>query len=184
MCDPPRIYFSIPEYIPFSTILCARSSQNLPIPEYTPLFNKFKFVCATFPESSPHFKNITPFSTTICDTPRIYPSLTDYTSPPFSTNVYVRSSRNLPLPPRIYPPPLFNKFICATLPESIPPSQNIPPFNNYMRHSQKLPLPPRIHPFFDNYTPPPPRIYPTSPFYNYMWYSNNLPLSDWICPLF
>ena len=153
MCDPPRIYFSIPEYIPFSTILCVRSSQNLPIPEYTPLFNKFKFVCATFPESNPHFKNITPFSTTICDTPRIYPSLTDYTSPLFQ-QMYMCD------PPGIYPSlpeytPPFNKFICATLPESIPPSQKIPPFNNYMRHSQKPPLPPRIHPFFDNYTPPP-----------------------------
>ena len=35
--------------------------------------------------------------------PRIYPFLTNYT-------------------------PLFSKFICATLPESTPPSQNIPPF--------------------------------------------------------
>ena len=39
----------------------------------------------------------------MCDPPRIYPSLPEST-------------------------PLFNKFICATLPESTPPSQNIPPF--------------------------------------------------------
>ena len=58
----------------------------------------------------------------------------------------MRFSQNLhPLPAYT---PLFNKFICATLPESTPPSQNIPPFNNYMRPSQNLPLPPRIYPPF------------------------------------
>ena len=39
----------------------------------------------------------------MCDPPRIYPSLPEYTLP-FSINLYVRPSENLHLPPRIYPP--------------------------------------------------------------------------------
>ena len=82
--------------------------------------------------------------------PRIYPPL----------NIYMRPSQILPLSPKIYPP--FPQ-LCATLPESTPPSQSIPlfshlhgtlpestppPFHYYMRRSQNLPLPPRIyHPF-------------------------------------
>ena len=52
-------------------------SQNLPLPLrlYTPLF--------------------------MCNPPRIYPSLLEYRPTPFSTNLYVRPSQNLPLPPRI-----------------------------------------------------------------------------------
>ena len=59
----------------------------------------------------------------------------------------MRPSQNLPLPPRIHP--LFNKCICATLPESTPHSQNIPPFQqmyNYVRRSQNLPLSPKYNP--------------------------------------
>ena len=72
--------------------------------------------------------------------------------------------------PRIYPylpeyTHLFNKCICATLPESTPPSQNIPPpfFNNYMQPSQNLLLPPRIYPPFLTtiILCDPPRIYPS-----------------------
>ena len=84
--------------------------------------------------------------------PRIYPPL----------NIYMRPSHNLPLSSRIYPPFL---QLCATLPESTPPSQSIspfrhqsiwdspritppPPFHYYMRRFQNLPIPPRIyHPF-------------------------------------
>ena len=119
--------------------------------EYTPLFNKC--ICATLPESTPLSQNIRPFS----------------------TNVYVRPSQNLPLSLRIYAPfqqmymcdtpkiylslliyaPLFNKCICATLPESTPSL-----FTNYMRPSQNLPLPPRIYPPFQQmYMCDPPRIY-------------------------
>ena len=94
-------------------------------------------------ESTPPSQNIPPFSKTICDLPRIYPSLPEYI-------------------------PLFNKCMCdPTLPESTPPSQNIPPlFNNYMRPSQNIPLPPmaNIPPFQQMYVRPyPPRIYPSLP---------------------
>ena len=95
-----------------------RPSQNIPLPpEYTP------------------------FSTTVCDLPRIYPSLPEYR-----------------------PTPLFNKCICATLPESTPPSKNIPPrlSNNYMRPSHNLPLLPRIYPLFNKCMCDPHRIYPPS----------------------
>ena len=141
----------------------------------------------------PPSQNTPPFSTTKCDLPRIYPTFNSY-------NI-MRCSQNLPLPPRIYPPPFQQLFI--TLPESTPPSQNIPtfqqlyyyttlpesippsispriypPFNNYMRHSQKLPLPPKAPPFFRQlYALFSLRIYPSSPFYNYMRYSKNIALS-------
>ena len=95
---PPRIYPSI-----FNNYNIMRPSQNLPIPPriYPPLFNKC--ICVTLPESTPPSQNTPPFSATICDPPRIYPSLPE--SPPF------------------------NKCICATLPESTPPSQDTPPFS-------------------------------------------------------
>ena len=130
------------------------TSQDLPpfrhlvkclrIPESSPPFSKC--ICATLPESIPPSQNTPLFSTTIlCNPPRMYPSLPEYTPlfntymwysqnlplppriyPPFSTTrIIMRRSQNLPLPPRIYP--LFNKFKCATLPESTPPSQNITP---------------------------------------------------------
>ena len=57
----------------------------------------------------------------------------------------MRPSQNLPLPPRIYPP--FQQLY-ATLPESTPPSQDIPtPFlvNIYN--------PPRIYPSLPEYPP-------------------------------
>ena len=94
----------------------------------------------------------------------------------------MRRSQNLPLLPRIYPP-VFNKCICATLPESTHPSQNIPPF------STTICGPLRIYPSLPEYTPPflkcicaallesvplHPRIYPL--FKNCMRPSQNLPL--------
>ena len=74
------------------------------------------------PESTPRSQNIPPFSTTICDPPRIYHSLPEYT---LLFNNYMRPSQNQPPPPKIYPPPLLNDY-------------------NIMRPSQNLPLPPRI----------------------------------------
>ena len=229
ICDPPRIYLSLPEYTPFSTNLHVRLSQNPPPPlqEYrlTPLFNKF--TCATFPETTHFSQNIPLFSTTICDPPRIYPPTQNI--PPFSTNLYVRSSlnpsppsqntlpfstnnlhvrpsQNLSLPPRIYPPfntymrpsqnlplppriypysttlnvrpsqnpplpprinPLFNKFTCATFPETTPPFQNIP------LSSTTICDPPRIYPTFQQiYMCDPPRIHPSLP--EYTPFSTNL----------
>ena len=137
----------------------------------------------------PHRIYPLPFSTTtiLCDPPKIYPFLPEYTSlftkfmrvtlpeytpslriyPPF--NNFMRPSQDLPLPPRIYPH-FQQLFYYSTLPESIPPSQNIPPFNNCIRHSPETTLPSENTPlFFDNYMPPPSlplEIYPSSPFYN------------------
>ena len=120
ICDPPRIYPSLPEY--------------------TPLFQQL-FV--TLPESTPPSQNILPFSAIICHPPRIYPSLPENT-PIF--NNYMRPSQNIPPPPRIYP--LFFLLLYATLPESTPPSQNIPPF-------QHLYATLRIYPSLPEYTPSP-----------------------------
>ena len=99
MCDPPRIYYSLPEY--------------------THIFNTYM---PPSQGSTPPSQNILPFSTTICDPLRIYPSLPEYTSSLFS--YYMRPSQNIPLPPRIYPP---FQHLHATLSESTHPSQNIPP---------------------------------------------------------
>ena len=101
----------------------------------------------------------------MCDPPRIYPSLPEYN-------------------------PLFNKCICATIPETTPPSQNILPFstNVYVRPSEKLPLPLR---FFNNFicatppesTPPSQNISPLSK-HLYVRSSQNIPLiSHFICQL-
>ena len=85
MCDPPRIYPSLPEY--------------------------------------------TPLSKTICDPPRIHPSLPEYT-------------------------PIFNNYY-ATLPESIPPSQNIPSLQQLYATLPETTLPSENTPlYFDNYMPP------------------------------
>ena len=100
MCDPPRIFPSLPEYTPlFNNYM--RPSRNLPLPEYTPFCNNYTIMR---PSQNPPLP------------PRIYP--------PF--NNYMRPSRIYPPSQNI--PPFFNKFICATLPESTPPTQNIPPF--------------------------------------------------------
>ena len=82
ICDPPRIY---------------PPSQNIP-PFSTAIFDPPR----TLPPKIYHL------STTICDPPRIYPSLLDYT--PLINN-YMRTSKNVPLPPRINP--RFQQ-LCAT----------------------------------------------------------------------
>ena len=117
---PPRIY-------PFSTtiILCDPPRIYPSLPESTPLFDQFKCATTTIcdpPEYTP--PEYTPFSTTVCDLPKIYTSLPEYR-----------------------PTLLFNKSICATLPESTPPSKNIPPF------STTICDPPRIYPSFPEYIP-------------------------------
>ena len=141
LCDPFRIYPSLPEYNPlFSNYNIMRHSQYLTlVPRIYPSFQQMH----------------------MCDPPRIYPSLPEYT-PLF--NNYMWPSQNLPLPPRIYPS-FQQQYV--TLPESTPPSQNIPLFStticdhpriypslpessplfndyNIMRPFQNLPLPPRI----------------------------------------
>ena len=162
--------------------------------------------CLQLPESTPRSHNIPHFLTTICDPPRIYSPLPEYT-PIF--NNYMRPSQNLPLRPRRYP--LFNNYMCdplriyPSLPEYTPSL-----FSYYMRPSQNLPLPPRIFPHFQHlyttlpestppsqYIPPflttlcdPLRIYPSLPDYTtslfsyYMRPSQNIPLSPRIYPHF
>ena len=129
-----------------------RLPQNLPLPPriYSP-FSSIIILCA-LQESTPP-----PFLPTIWDPPRIYPSIPEYTPPPFNNYNIMRPSHNVPLPHKIHP--LSNEFICATLPksttsplppslppriyplfqqlyetlpESTPPSQNIPPFNKFI----------------------------------------------------
>ena len=139
----PRIYPSLPRSTPLPVICWSVfRSQNLSLPpRISPLFNKF--ICATLPESTPPSRNIPSFSTTICDPPRIYPSLPEYT---LLFNNYMRLSQNLPLPPRIYP--VFQELY-ATLPESTPSFQNIPPFPTTIILCDTL----RIYPSLPEYTP-------------------------------
>ena len=150
MCDSPRIYPSLPEYTPlfknYRPMLRIYPSGLLP--QYTPIFNKC-ILCATLPESTPPSQNIPPFSATVCDPPKIYPSLPKYTLI-FNKYIIMPPCQNLPLPSGIYP--LFNQFICATLPESTPPgsSHNIPPFEFQQMYMCD---PPRIYPSLPESTP-------------------------------
>ena len=126
MSSNPRIYPSLPEYTPFSTNVYVRPSQNLPLPPR--IYPPFQQLYATLPECTPPSQNIPPFSTTIilCDPPRIYPSLPEYT--PLCNNYNImRPSQNIPLLPRISP--LFQQIYMCDPPRIYPPpSQNIPPF--------------------------------------------------------
>ena len=72
----------------------------------------------------------------------------------------MRLSHNLPLRPRIYPS---FQHLYATLPQSTPPSQNIPPFQQLCATvSESTPPPPsqNIPPFLATICDPP-RIYPS-----------------------
>ena len=153
----PRICPSLPEYTPlFNNFLWP--SQNLPLPPR--IYPPFQQLFVTLSESTPPSQNIhPPFLVTICDPPKIYPSLPEYTP---ICNTYMPPFQNLPHFQQLY----------ATLPESNPSSQKIPPaflvtmcdlpsiypslpeytalFNTYMRPSHNLPLRPRIYPFFNN----------------------------------
>ena len=102
MCDPPRIYLSPPEYTPFFKNYNMRRSQNLPfLHRIYPTFQQLEYY-APLPESTPPSQIYPPLpSTTICGTSRIYIPLH---IAPFSTNVYVRPSQNLSVPPIISPP--------------------------------------------------------------------------------
>ena len=78
ICDPPRVYPSLPECTPFSMSTIYDPPTIYPsLPEYTP------------------------FAITICDPPRIYSSLPEYT-PTFNNYKIMRPAQNLPLPPRIF----------------------------------------------------------------------------------
>ena len=156
-----------------------RHSQNITLlPRiHPPLFNKC--IYATLPESTPPSQNILPFSTTVCDPPRIYPSVPEYT--PFSTiitlcfhpRIYPSLPEYTPLPfqpiymydpPRIYIPFLTTIYHGPRI-YLPPPSQNIPLF------STTICDPPRISPPSQNIRPfskticDPPRICPSLPEY-------------------
>ena len=133
---PPRIY------PPFQQLYATLPKSTPPSQNIGPtlLFNNSMRPSQNLPP--PPSKNIPPFSTTICDPPRFYPSLPECT--PFSISTICD-------PPTIYP----------SLPEYTPL------FNNYMRPSQNLLIPPRIYPHFqqlqDYATPPPPQNLPLPP---------------------
>ena len=135
------------------------------------------------PESTPPSQNIPPFQ-------QQYATLPESTPPsqniPLSTNVYyVRPSKNIPLPPWIYPPPPFSTTICD--PPRIYPSllEYTPPFQQmYMCDPPKIysSLPPRIHPPFQQLNATFPESHPTFNNYNIMRCSQNLPLPHRIYP--
>ena len=122
ICDPPKIYPSVPEYRPyppFQQLYATLPESTPPLQKYTPPFQQLyatlpdstppsqnvpHFQCqlyATLPQSTPPSQNIPPFSITICDPPRIYSSLPEYT-PIFNNYKNMRPPQNLPLPPRIF----------------------------------------------------------------------------------
>ena len=103
---PPRLRI----YLPFFNKYMGHS-QNLPLPPriYPPLYNNYLphsqnqplptriyppfqqlLYYATLPQPTPSAQNILPFLTTMCDTPRIYRSLPEYT--PSLFNSYMRPS--------------------------------------------------------------------------------------------
>ena len=164
-----------------------RSYQNLPIlPKIYPPLNiynwpsqnppllpriisplHFKHLYATLLESTSPSQLIPPPPLNIlCDPPRIYPPL----------NIYMWPSQNLSLSPRIYPP--FPQ-LCATLPESTPPSQRIPLFRHlYGTRPESTSPPPLSTTICDAL-----RIYPslleyTTLFNNYVLPFQNLPLVE------
>ena len=86
-------------------------------------------------------------------------------------------SQNLPLKHLFDTPRICPSHLYATLLESSPPSQTIPPpFHNCMRRSQNLPITPRIDPLLNIYmyvryshnVPHPHKIYPPFKRINYM----------------
>ena len=113
-------------------------SQNLPLsPRIYPSFNIFMRLSKNLP-----LPEYTPFFTTtcICDIPLIYLSL------PECTHLLYKVTLRLP---ESTPPsknmPLFRHILRIYLPSL---SEHIPPLYIYFRPSQNLPLPPRIYPLF------------------------------------
>ena len=145
---PPRISPPPPRtYLLFNNYNIMRPSQNLPLPpRIYPPFQSI-YVCDNnyMRPSHPSPQNIPVFQQLYATFPESTPPSQNIGLPPFSTNVYVRPSQNLPLPPRIYPP--FQQLY-ATLPESTPPFQNISLFNKCMCDPRRIYPPPRIYPPF------------------------------------
>ena len=144
LSTPPTLG-STPFFVIWSGVF---GSQNLPLPHDMPPLQQI-YMCDPL-RIYPHSKNIPPFSRTICNTPRIHPSLPEYL-PPFSTTspsilCDALGIQNLPLPP--YYTPLFNKFIGATLSESIITPRIYPAFQQLYAT-----LPESIPPSQNTYTP-------------------------------
>ena len=151
----------------FSTTTILRDAMKiyLSLPEYTP----FSTTVCDPPRIYFSFSEYTLLSKNIilCDAPRMYPSLPEYIPPPLTTICNTH---------RIHPPyhniPTFSTTIYATLPESTPSSQNIPPFSTtiILCDAPRIYLPPRIYlHLLNNYMrysqtlPLPPRIYSSFP---------------------
>ena len=156
ICDPPKIYPSLPEY--------------------TPLFNNYyMYVNATLPKSTPPSQNNLLFNNHMRPYQNLF--LPSRINSSFQQLLYMRPSHKLPLLPRIHHPPPLSTTIYNTpriypyLTEYTPPlfnnymqhSQNIPPFSTslYARPSQKLPFPLRKYPHFSTTLCDPPRIHPS-----------------------
>ena len=99
----------------------------------------------------------------------------------------MRPSQNLPISPRIHLP---FQHLHATLPESTPPSQNIPHFKHLRATFPRSTPPSQNISTFSTTIWDPPRIYPSLPEYTpsllsyYMRPSQNLPLPPRIYPYF
>ena len=141
MCDTLRIYaYPSHKISPSLFNNCMRPSQNLPLPpRIYPLFNNYMYMRPS----------------------QIIRLLPEYIYLHF--NNYMRHLHYLPPPPhlpRIYP--CFQQlYYYATLPESIPPSRNIPPFQQlYETLPENTPPSEDTPSFFDNYMqhPPPPSL--------------------------
>ena len=190
-----------PRYTPFSTTTCDTPSIYPSLPDYA---SPFPQVDPTLPKfGPPSLPEYTLFSTTISDAPGIYSSLPEYISLVYDYIYMWRFLQNLHLFLRIcplfhlqesiafYQKITFFHYYMRRLPDSTPPSENIPPplstilfdppsiyaslpeytlyFYNYMRRSHNLPLHPKIYPRFHNYMRHsqyltlPPGIYPFLP---------------------
>ena len=144
-----QIYPSLPKYTPFSASICDPPGIYPPriyhpvkhlfmrhsLPGYTTICDP--------PRISPSIREYTPLlSTSICDSPGIYPSFPEPPPPPF--HYHMRHPHNLPLPLIIYPSFL---QLYVTLQESTPPSR-IYYFQRSMCH------PHRIYPSLRESNPP------------------------------
>ena len=141
-CERPRIYAGVdPELYPRGRLW--RLPESTPPSQDLPPFIVIIWSVFGSQNLPPSLSEYTPFSTTICDPPRIYPSLPEYT--PFSTNVCATlPSQNHPPPPEYIP---FSTTIILCGPSRIYPSpESTPLFNQFMCATTTICDPPRIHP--------------------------------------
>ena len=131
MCDPFRIYSSLPEYNPLSTTICDPPRIYPSLPEYTPIFNNyFVMQCSQNlylpPRIYPLFNNCMRLSQKLPFPQRIHPFF-DNSTPPLPLRIYPSSPfYNIP---RIYPSvteyaPFSRNCMYVTVRESTTRSQN------------------------------------------------------------